>query len=161
MPDNIRREGQPTYLTGDATGPVGVGPKIIAHVCNNIGAWGAGFTAALSRRWPGVEKSYLGIPRKFLQLGTCYPVIVERDIMLLHMVAQRGVRSRANPAPLDLDALDLCLRFLGIVAEPLRRPVHMPRIGCGLAGGKWTDIEPLIRQHVTSRGVDVTVYDLP
>lgn len=29
-----------TYVDGDATDPVGDGPRIIAHVCNNIGAGG-------------------------------------------------------------------------------------------------------------------------
>ena len=36
----------------------------------------------------------------------------------------------------------------------------MPRIGCGLAGGRWELIEPLIAEHVAGRGVAVTVYDL-
>jgi hypothetical protein len=34
----------------------------------------------------------------------------------------------------------------------------MPRIGCGLAGGQWSEIEKII-QDVCS--VDVYVYDLP
>jgi hypothetical protein len=33
----------------------------------------------------------------------------------------------------------------------------MPRIGCGLAGGKWETVVKMIRQAVH---VDVTVYDL-
>jgi O-acetyl-ADP-ribose deacetylase (regulator of RNase III) len=39
------------YMTGDATAPVGEGQKLIVHVCNDIGAWGAGFVLALSKRW--------------------------------------------------------------------------------------------------------------
>jgi hypothetical protein len=35
----------------------------------------------------------------------------------------------------------------------------MPRIGCGLAGGKWSRIEPLITARLTDRSVEVTVYD--
>ena len=35
----------------------------------------------------------------------------------------------------------------------------MPRIGCGLAGGKWTEVEPLIEVHLVSADVPVTVYD--
>lgn len=31
-----------TYVTGDATKPVGNGRKIIAHVTNDEGGWGAG-----------------------------------------------------------------------------------------------------------------------
>ena len=39
------------YRTGDATRPEGDGPKIIAHICNDVGAWGKGFVLALSKRW--------------------------------------------------------------------------------------------------------------
>jgi hypothetical protein len=35
----------------------------------------------------------------------------------------------------------------------------MPRIGCGLAGGKWERIEPLVVSALSAKGVAVTVYD--
>ena len=37
-------------LKGDATSPQAKGPKIIAHACNDIGGWGAGFVVAVSKR---------------------------------------------------------------------------------------------------------------
>ena len=40
------------YTTGDATAPEGDGPKIIVHVCNDVGGWGRGFVMAISKRWP-------------------------------------------------------------------------------------------------------------
>jgi hypothetical protein len=36
----------------------------------------------------------------------------------------------------------------------------MPRIGCGLAGGKWEDIGPIVEEELDNQGIDVTVYDL-
>lgn len=36
----------------------------------------------------------------------------------------------------------------------------MPRIGCGLAGGTWDRIEPLIAHRLVEQGIPVTVYDL-
>jgi hypothetical protein len=36
----------------------------------------------------------------------------------------------------------------------------MPRIGCGLAGGKWDLIEPLLDEYLAMAGLDVCVYDL-
>jgi O-acetyl-ADP-ribose deacetylase (regulator of RNase III) len=47
-----------TYLTGDATAPVGTGTKIIAHVCNDIGRWGKGFVLVISKRWPEPEHAF-------------------------------------------------------------------------------------------------------
>jgi hypothetical protein len=40
----------------------------------------------------------------------------------------------------------------------LRATIHMPRIGCGLAGGKWESVEPLIRIAIPT--IEVFVYDL-
>jgi O-acetyl-ADP-ribose deacetylase (regulator of RNase III) len=36
--------------------------------------------------------------------------------------------------------------------------IHMPRIGCGLGGGTWDMIEPILLE--TCEGLEVTVYDL-
>jgi hypothetical protein len=38
--------------------------------------------------------------------------------------------------------------------------VHMPRIGCEAAGGRWEEIEPLIEGNLCEQGIPVTVYDL-
>jgi hypothetical protein len=35
----------------------------------------------------------------------------------------------------------------------------MPRIGCGLAGGKWELIEPIIIRTLCERSIVTTVYD--
>ncbi len=36
--------------------------------------------------------------------------------------------------------------------------VHMPRIGCGLAGGTWDVMGPLVEECL--QGISVTVHDL-
>ncbi len=54
------------------------------------------------------------------------------------------------------------MRKLGLQSAPAvaeRASVHMPRIGCGLAGGKWEVVEPLIEEHLSAKGVAVTIYD--
>ena len=52
-----------------------------------------------------------------------------------------------------------CLEKVAARAQELGASVHMPRIGCGLAGGTWDRIEPLIVASLGARGVPVTVYD--
>jgi hypothetical protein len=37
----------------------------------------------------------------------------------------------------------------------------MPRIGCGLAGGKWEVVGKIVEEELLRSGVPVTVYDLP
>lgn len=76
------------------------------------------------------------------------------------MVGQRGIRtSRSSGTPVRYEAIDTALATLGGHALDLGASVHMPRIGCGLAGGRWTAVEPLVTARLTGRGVPVTVYD--
>lgn len=80
-----------------------LGHKVIAHVCNNVGAWGAGFTRALDKRWPYHRVS--GFSPRFmyeaaskiasLELSTVMfvPMINER-ITVANMICQEWDRHR-------------------------------------------------------------------
>jgi O-acetyl-ADP-ribose deacetylase (regulator of RNase III) len=52
-----------------------------------------------------------------------------------------------------------CLTALAGHATRLTASVHMPRIGCGLAGGRWERIEPLIITALCAQDIPVAVYD--
>jgi len=148
------------YVTGDATCPIGTGNKIVAHVCNDIGAWGAGFVLAVSRRWPLAREAYLAQKQDHgLVLGTVGIVKVEDAIWVANMIAQHGIRSQRSTPPIRYDALKKCLAGVASHAREFHATVHMPRIGCGLAGGRWEMIEPLICGELAR--IEVFVYDLP
>ncbi|MFE5488253.1 macro domain-containing protein [Streptomyces sp. NPDC056527] len=153
-----------TYVRGDATAPGGKGVKIIAHVCNDLGGWGKGFVLALSRRWPEPEAAYRRWHRERARndfgLGAAQFVQVGPYVWVANLVGQRGIRTgRSTGVPVRYEAMDAALGLLADKAEELGASVHMPRIGCGLAGGKWTRVEPLIAERLTARGIPVTVYD--
>lgn len=57
------------------------------------------------------------------------------------------------------EAIDAGLAAVARHALELGAFVHMPRTGCGLAGGTWSRIEPLIETRLTGRGLSVSVYD--
>jgi len=151
------------YRTGDATFPQGGGHKIIMHVCNNLGGWGAGFVLALSKRWKAPEQEY----RKWsagkvnYKLGEVQFVFVQTDVTVANMLAQHGYRSNDDePAVVDVKDLELCLQKVYQHAFENGSTVHAPRIASGLAGLKWEEVEPLIKKHLVDKGVDVTIYDL-
>ncbi|MFD5583077.1 macro domain-containing protein [Streptomyces sp. NPDC058733] len=152
-----------TYVRGDATVPFGKGVKLIAHVCNDLGGWGKGFVLALSRRWPEPEKAYRAWHRdraaNDFALGAAQFVQVEPYVWVANMIGQRGIRTGSNGVPVRYEAIDAALARLADKALELGASVHMPRIGCGLAGGRWSRIEPLITERLVRRGVPVTVYD--
>ncbi|MYY85412.1 MULTISPECIES: macro domain-containing protein [unclassified Streptomyces] len=152
-----------TYVRGDATAPFGKGPKLIAHVCNDLGGWGKGFVLALSRRRPEPEKAYRAWHRQRAKndfgLGAVQFVEVGRGLWVANMVGQRGTRTGSKGVPVRYEAIDTALATLADKAEELGASVHMPRIGCALAGGKWSRVEPLIARRLGARGISVTVYD--
>lgn len=153
------------YVVGDATTPKADGPKIVVHVCNDIGAWGRGFVVALSRRWPEPEQRYrawhCGEESQPFTLGQVQLVKVEEDTWVANLIGQRDIRASGGLAPIRYAAVREGLRLVSAEARKLGASIHMPRIGCGLAGGRWEEVGPIVEQELATQGISVTVYDLP
>jgi len=141
-----------TYLKGDATQPIGDGNKIIAHICNDVGAWGRGFVLALSKQWENPETEY----RKFVK--------VYDYLYVANMIAQHGILLKKNqPPPIRYDALENALEKVAefVMKVSSSTPsVHMPKIGTGLAAGKWELIEPIIQKTLVDKNIKVFIYEL-
>lgn len=149
------------YVIGDATEPQAE-RVIIAHVVNNRGGWGAGFSGALSKRYPEAEAIYRSFTsRKLGKIQTLYP---SEHVAIVNMIAQNGYKSAANPVPLSYPALTLCLREVAKIKALIEAfyngqefVVQMPRIGAGLAGGDWERIESSINTFLP----EAIIVDLP
>jgi O-acetyl-ADP-ribose deacetylase (regulator of RNase III) len=150
------------YQTGDATDPTGKGNKIIVHICNDIGAWGKGFVMALSRKWSEPETAFRKWYKdgKGFELGAVQFVQVENDLFIANIIGQRGIISIDSRPPIRYEAVEKGLIKVAVKAADLGASIHMPRIGSGLAGGKWEEIEKIINKTLVNRGLSVTVYDL-
>jgi O-acetyl-ADP-ribose deacetylase (regulator of RNase III) len=152
------------YVKGDATDPQGENPRIIVHVCNDIGAWGKGFVLAVSRKWPAAERGYRewhksGGDRPF-KLGQVQFVQVEPAVWVANLIGQHGIRHFRGVPPVRYEAIREGLSRVANFATEHGASVHMPRIGCGLAGGKWEDVGRLVEKEVADKGIAVNVYDL-
>lgn len=153
-------------MKGDATSPVGEGKKVIAHISNDIGAWGAGFVMALSNKWSEPEDYYRTeakkvIPNGTLTLGDVQFVPVTGDITVANMIAQHGIRPSKDTLgivtpPIRYHALNECLIKVNQYCIDNNCTLHAPRFGAGLAGGSWSLIETIINSTMS---VDVTIYD--
>lgn len=142
-------------IPGDATLPQTKGPKILAHIVNDAGGWGKGFVLAVSKRWTHPERVYRNAHE--LILGEVQFVEVFSNLVVANMIAQKGFGNRGGPKKrLQEDKLELCLEKVAAKARELKASIHMPKIGTGLAGGKWEEIEPIIQR--TMGDLDVTVY---
>lgn len=160
------------YTTGDATMPTTPGPKVIVHCCNDIGAWGAGFVLALSKTWPKAEEAYKawGSTEEDpqveetgkRQLGEVQFVLVGPKLWVANLVGQTGVgRGDDGRPPIRYDAIRYGLIKVCRHCKIHEATAHMPRMGSGLAGGNWIAIEQTVQAELASKGVAVTVYDLP
>ena len=152
-----------SYHVGDATAPEAPGPKIIVHVCNDIGAWGKGFVMALSKRWSEPESRFKAWYRERksndFELGAVQFVQVEDDLWVANMIGQHGLKPTKEGPPIRYNAVEKCLGKVAKKSKELSASVHMPRIGCGLAGGKWEEMEPIIIRQLSEKDITVYVYD--
>lgn len=146
---------------------------IIPHVCNNVGAWGAGFVMALSRRWKEPEKMYRQWYRNAksgsvectdsevtaFNLGMTQFVNVSEDIIVANMVAQNDLRRVGSEPPIRYDSLRRCLSEVAHLAKWQSASVHIPDlIGCGLAGGDPKIVLGIIQETLVSQDIDVYIY---
>ncbi len=149
------------YRKGDATRPYSIGNKIIAHICNDIGAWGGGYTKSLSKRWTLPALAYRRM--RIRKLGSVEFIKVEADIQVANIIGQRSIVGKlpaSQQPPVRYWAIQDALKLVASKAKEFEATVHMPRIGCGLAGGKWDIIEPIIQLELVSEGIQAYVYDL-
>lgn len=168
--------GKIHYIIGDATLPIETEAenRLIVHCCNSLGAWGAGFVVPLGKRYPKAKERY----KKFIEenkgisiLGEVNEVKVADNIYVENLIGQSFLYKKANgEIPCNYVAIETGFRniirkwlsyYEVFHNEKQNFSIHMPRIGCGLAGGDWKTIEEIIqRTFVDIADVDVYVYDL-
>lgn len=159
------REPSIEYLKGSVLEPRGSGQRIIAHVVNNrtLNWGGHGVASAMKRKWPSLQADYneWGRQRKLSRaLGEVCFSRVETDLTVASMVAQVGYGDSAAPR-LRYAALRSCLAQVLHHANKSRASLHIPRVGCGQAGGNWDVVRDLIASTFSTANIPVTVYDPP
>lgn len=154
------------YLIGDATDPIqfaNPAHRYIVHCVNDFGQWGSGFVLALDKISSEPHRQYRAWKdsQEFgddLPLGAVQYVNLSEDLTVVNLVGQHGtVRNWKHPV--RYDAVYNGLLALANTARILGGSIHMPRMGCGLAGGSWAVIEGIVNE--TCPDIDVFVYDLP
>jgi O-acetyl-ADP-ribose deacetylase (regulator of RNase III) len=154
------------YVRGDATAPPPGGNRIIVHICNDHGSWAAGFVMAVSRRWIEPEACYRLYAKSFkgepMEMGAVQLVQVEDCLWVANVIGQTKAstsRDGRYVPPIRECMVRIGLHRIYKKAMKLQATIHMPRIGTGLAGGNWDDIEPIIDEELADLGISVTVYD--
>lgn len=93
-------------------------------------------------------------------LGNVQFVKVTSTTSVANMIAQHDIIPKNGVPPIRYEALEICLEKIAQRAVELEASIHMPRIGCGFAGGSWKIIEDIIFKTLISKNIEVYVYDL-
>lgn len=159
------------YITGDVTNPIDAPEfetKIIAHCCNNLGVMGAGVAAAISGKWPNVRDEYLlwfDLAERWqmpIEGGMVQFIKVEKNIFVANIIGQNGVKAPNNPMPIRYLWIERGMDRVYNFAREMNASVHLPRIGCGLAAGRWDMVEKFCKfVENPPFSFPIFVYDLP
>lgn len=145
--------------------------KMICHIVNSIGAWGAGFVIPLAKAYPLSEEQYRKWHKKGkidsygysipFELGKVQFVNHNQNIVIANMVGQEGTGMGINGRPpIRYSALAQCMQDVARVAKIRNAEIFAPAFGSGLAGGNWSFIEELINELWCDRDIPVTIYSL-
>lgn len=153
------------YVKGDATLPQGEGIKIVVHIVNDLGLFGSGFAKCVAEKYPIVREKYRewALTGTNFGLGSTQVVKITDTLYFINLIGQRGVRAvgdTKSPAPIKYFAVKRGLKDAWLWAKDMSATIHMPRIGCGLAGGKWEEIEKIVNEELIANNIKVVVYDL-
>lgn len=118
----------------------------IAHQTNCIGVAGAGVALGIARMYPDWKTSYRAVCHHYsidYLMGQIHLYEATPSLTIASLFAQR-VPGRGLMT--NYDALAEALYSLHENAPP--GLIYLPYgVGCGLAGGDWNIVQPLIQEH--------------
>jgi len=148
---------------------------IVAHGCNCQGVMGSGVAAAVRSKWPYAYETYKGICEAYGKdddlLGLVQFVTVqhERDdgvnkqakIVVANMFTQQFYGNDGKVYA-DLKAIETALEQTVIMADVVKLPIYMPKVGCGLGGLNWkTDVQPIVERIAADYpDIEINICDL-
>lgn len=140
------------YKQGDVTDAQ---EQVIAHGVNCMGHFGSGVAGAIKRKHSYVRNQYLSLPQHIL--GTCQFVAYDDKIWVnAHTQQDKGYDGKQYA---DLTAVAYCLiQIAEFMEEHELNTIAMPKIGCGLGGLKWDQVEILVNELLGD--YEVSVYEL-
>lgn len=131
---------------------------IIAHGCNAQGVMSSGVAKLIKDKYPLAYDDYLfHLKYEKNPLGTVSVIKVDRNLWIANCITQRNYGRDPDIVYVDYLALANCFDTLNsmVLADP--KPLHIPKIGAGLANGDWETIENKINMYGPE---DVTCWTL-
>lgn len=129
--------------------------EIIAHGCNARGVMGAGVAKLIREAYPDSYEYYRYMYNHGMARVGSILTYQSPEKMIVHMITQHNY-GRDPGVYLDYEALKSCIEEVNRTFTG--HSVAMPKIGAGLAGGDWKEIERIIERESTH--FQPVVYEL-
>jgi len=123
-----------------------VSQGILVHGVNMQGKFNAGLAKQIRQRYPQVYQDYLRAYERGLRLGDVIFTRVSATLIIASGVTQVYYGREPSVVYVNYRAVGEVFYQVASMARMTGLPVVHPAIGCGLAGGSWQEIEPLITQ---------------
>jgi len=129
---------------------------VIVHGCNCMASMGGGLAAQVARMYPEVEEADreydLQRPGR-LKAGTILPVDVEDGTVVNAYTQVMG-----GPAA-DVGLIRRAMWSLHALYAHEDARIGIPRIGCGIGGLRWDEVEPVVEKELGDLDVTLVEYD--
>ncbi len=141
---------------------------IIVHGCNVSGGFGSGVAGQIAKLYPEARKAYMEIlgrasldkPHTYL-LGDIQVVRIQDDFWIVNAFTQEKYGGEPGVKYASAIAIAEAMEKTAVFAAGMKLDVHTPKIGCGLGGLDWIEVEPMMRNaHYVLQTVSqkLTVY---
>jgi len=134
---------------------------IIAHGCNCSGGFGSGVAGAIAQRFPVAQKAYFKkhkTGRMMLGQTQAVPITGHENIKIVLNCITQEEFGYDGKQYVSYDAIKACMNQLYAITSAMDATIAIPKIGCGLGGGKWSEVKKIIEEVFHDR--DIKVYYL-
>lgn len=115
--------------------------EVLAHGCNCQGVMGAGIAKEFKDRYPGMFKEYnLACKGRTFEPGSYMVYEATSSKTILNLATQDYPGRNAR-----LDLIEKSLTK-ALEAHPELKSIAMPRIGCGIGGLAWEEVERVLKR---------------
>lgn len=142
------------YVKGDL---LSVTSGIIVHGCNAQGVMGSGVAKAIKAKYPGAyQKYYSEYLAGLLVPGWISIYNPTNQLTIVSGITQEYYGRDKNVVYVDYDSLAEVFRKVKSIWPGV--PVHIPKIGAGLANGDWEIISRIIDTIYTDDSVTCYIF---
>ena len=143
------------YKKGDV---LNSGETLIVHGCNCFCTMGSGIAGQIRRQYP--EATFADdktAPGDETKLGTYTWAMCKNKTVIINAYTQ--YKFGTDEVHADYGAIETALTQIVQDFKSFGKPIAMPKIGCGLAGGDWTVVEEILQRIVDRYNARFNVYE--